>query len=62
MEYKEQQDMLNPSYESDLLNSARETKRFLAKVEEDIGLKKAFYAKPHYLKNTFKPETLRKYR
>lgn len=54
--------MMNPNYESDLINSARETKRFLQKVEADIGLKKALYAKPHFLKNTFKPETLKKYR
>ena len=48
--------------ESNKINSARETKKFLKKVEEDIGLKKLKYGKPHFLKNSFKPETLKRYR
>lgn len=53
---------LNQQYESDIINSASGTKRFLSKIEAEICLKKALYTKPHFLKNNFKPETLRKYR
>lgn len=53
----------NLNLESSNINSAGGTKRFLQRIEEDIGLRKAKYVhKPSFMKNTFKPETLKRFR
>lgn len=53
----------NKNLESDKINSASETKSFLKKIEDDIGFQKArFTSKASFLKCSFKPETMRKFR
>eukprot|EP00347_Sterkiella_histriomuscorum_P000526 403375513 len=53
----------NLNLESSNINSACGTKRFLQRIEEDIGIKKSkFMQKPSFMKSTFKPETLRRFR
>ena len=47
--------------ESSNINSASGTKRFLARIEEDIGIKK-LKLKPTFLKSQFKPDTMERYR
>ncbi len=51
-----------PVMESDHINSPTEAKKFLQKIENEIGLSKVLNAKPSYFKSNFKPETLRKFR
>lgn len=49
--------------ESQTLVSPIGAKHFLSRIEEDIGLKKSKFAiKPHFMKQNFRPETLKKYR
>lgn len=47
---------------SKMATNASCTKRFLAKIEEDIGVRKVGYGKPHFLKAHFRAETIKKYR
>lgn len=62
---KDDKDLQNNEFhlESQNINSARGTKNFLKRIEEDIGVQKSKYlSRPGFMKSTFKPDTLRKFR
>ncbi|CDW88560.1 UNKNOWN [Stylonychia lemnae] len=49
--------------ESSQINSASGTKKFLQRIEDEIGFsKQQFATKPSFMKQNFKPETHKKYR